>query len=98
MPKEEAKEWLEMLGVEDGGLGNLIRATYRALGLSTYFTTGEKETRAWTIYDGFTAPQVGVGLLSIADVFCVCVCVLRGRVVCVCVCVHLLSSHPALSL
>jgi ribosome-binding ATPase YchF (GTP1/OBG family) len=33
------------------------RATYRQLGLLTYFTTGEKETRAWTIRDGFTAPQ-----------------------------------------
>lgn len=33
MPKEEAAEWLEMLGVTDGGLGNLIRATYKALGL-----------------------------------------------------------------
>ena len=40
MPKEEAKEWLEMLGVTDGGLANLIRATYTTLGLQTYFTTG----------------------------------------------------------
>jgi obg-like ATPase 1 len=57
MPKEEAKEWLEMLGVTDGGLANLIRATYKTLGLRTYFTTGEKETRAWTIKTGMTAPQ-----------------------------------------
>jgi hypothetical protein len=43
MPSEEAKEWLEMLGVkpgEGGGLGALIRATYKTLGLQTYFTTG----------------------------------------------------------
>jgi ribosome-binding ATPase YchF (GTP1/OBG family) len=43
MPAEEAKEWLEMLGVEPGeggGLGALIRATYKTLGLQTYFTTG----------------------------------------------------------
>jgi ribosome-binding ATPase YchF (GTP1/OBG family) len=43
MPSEEAKEWLEMLGVEPGeggGLGALIRATYKTLGLQTYFTTG----------------------------------------------------------
>mmetsp|Transcript_20403 Transcript_20403/g.56860 ORF Transcript_20403/g.56860 Transcript_20403/m.56860 type:complete len:418 (-) Transcript_20403:250-1503(-) len=57
LPKEEAQEWLEALGVKDGGLANLIRATYAALGLRTYFTTGEKETRAWTISAGMTAPQ-----------------------------------------
>jgi ribosome-binding ATPase YchF (GTP1/OBG family) len=36
---------------------SLIRATYELLGLRTYFTTGEKETRAWTIRTGMTAPQ-----------------------------------------
>ncbi len=41
MPEEEAKEWLEMLGVTDGGLESLVRATYKTLGLQTYFTTGE---------------------------------------------------------
>lgn len=43
MPAEEAAEWLEMLGVEageGGGLAALIRATYKTLGLQTYFTTG----------------------------------------------------------
>lgn len=54
---EEAKEWLASLGVEDGGLASLTRATYKTLGLRTYFTTGEKETRAWTIKAGMTAPQ-----------------------------------------
>ncbi|GFH10368.1 Obg-like ATPase 1, partial [Haematococcus lacustris] len=57
LPKEEAKEWLESLGVTDGGLSNLITATYSTLGLRTYFTSGEKETRAWTIRQGMTAPQ-----------------------------------------
>jgi GTP-binding protein YchF len=60
MPREEAREWLvEVLGVTsgDGGLGALIQATYRALGLQTYFTTGEKETRAWTVRRGATAPE-----------------------------------------
>ncbi|KAG1673178.1 hypothetical protein FOA52_015289 [Chlamydomonas sp. UWO 241] len=57
MPLAERAEWLEMLGVTDGGLGNLIKATFKALGLQTYFTTGEKETRAWTIRTGMTAPQ-----------------------------------------
>lgn len=54
---EEAAEYLSDLGVEEGGLKSLIRATYRQLGLLTYFTTGEKETRAWTIRQGMTAPQ-----------------------------------------
>lgn len=47
----------EDLGVSEGGLGSLIRASYKTLGLQTYFTTGEKETRAWTIKKGMTAPQ-----------------------------------------
>jgi GTP-binding protein YchF len=54
---EERKEFLEELGVTEGGLGSLIRASYKTLGLRTYFTTGEKESRAWTIKAGMTAPQ-----------------------------------------
>ena len=54
---EEAAEYLADLGVDEGGLKSLIRATYGQLGLLTYFTTGEKETRAWTIKEGMTAPQ-----------------------------------------
>ncbi len=54
---EERDDYLNGLGVEEGGLISLIKATYRLLGLSTYFTTGEKETKAWTISDGMTAPQ-----------------------------------------
>jgi obg-like ATPase 1 len=45
MPPEEAAEWLDMLGVEageGGGLAALIRATYKTLGLQTYFTTGKQ--------------------------------------------------------
>ncbi|NER84228.1 MAG: DUF933 domain-containing protein, partial [Leptolyngbya sp. SIO1D8] len=42
---------------EEGGLQSLIRATYDLLGLRTYFTTGPKETRAWTITAGMLAPQ-----------------------------------------
>jgi GTP-binding protein YchF len=45
------------LGVEEGGLKSLIRATYELLGLRTYLTTGPKETRAWTIKAGMSAPQ-----------------------------------------
>ncbi|PSN12941.1 redox-regulated ATPase YchF [filamentous cyanobacterium CCT1] len=54
---EERKDFLEALGVEEGGLKTLIRATYELLGLRTYFTTGPKETRAWTIRAGMVAPQ-----------------------------------------
>ncbi|WP_035985151.1 redox-regulated ATPase YchF [Leptolyngbya sp. KIOST-1] len=53
----ERKDFLEALGVEEGGLKTLIRATYELLGLRTYFTTGPKETRAWTIKAGMVAPQ-----------------------------------------
>ncbi|XP_031376542.1 uncharacterized protein LOC116192207 isoform X2 [Punica granatum] len=57
LPSEEREEYLKSLGVNDGGLENLIRATYGLLGLRTYFTSGEKETKAWTILVGMTAPQ-----------------------------------------
>ena len=45
------------MGVQEGGLKSLIRATYDLLGLRTYFTVGPKETRAWTISAGMVAPQ-----------------------------------------
>jgi GTP-binding protein YchF len=54
---DEAAAYLEELGVEESGVGALIRATYRLLGLQTYFTAGEKEVRAWTIHIGDTAPK-----------------------------------------
>ena len=54
---DEAKEFLKELGVQESGVGNLIRATYHLLGLRTYFTAGEKEVRAWTIHIGDTAPK-----------------------------------------
>jgi GTP-binding protein YchF len=53
----EAKEFLKELGVDESGVGALIRATYHLLGLRTYFTAGEKEVRAWTIHNGDTAPK-----------------------------------------
>ena len=55
--EEERADYLDGLGVREGGLQSLIRATYSLLGLRTYFTTGEKETRAWTFKAGMTAPQ-----------------------------------------
>jgi ribosome-binding ATPase len=54
---DEAQEFLQALGVEESGIGALIRSTYHLLGLQTYFTAGEKEVRAWTIHQGDTAPQ-----------------------------------------
>jgi len=53
---DEAAAYLTELGVEESGVGALIRATYHLLGLQTYFTAGEKEVRAWTIHLGDTAP------------------------------------------
>lgn len=57
LPEEDRAEFLESLGVKSGGLQSLIKATYDLLGLQTYFTTGPKETRAWTIVKGMTGPQ-----------------------------------------
>jgi len=57
LPEDERQDFLASLGVEEGGLKSLIRATYELLGLRTYFTTGPKETRAWTIKAGMSAPQ-----------------------------------------
>jgi hypothetical protein len=57
LPEEDKADFLASLGVEEGGLKSLIRATYTLLGLRTYFTCGPKETRAWTINAGMSAPQ-----------------------------------------
>jgi GTP-binding protein YchF len=57
LAEEEAAAFLAELGVEESGVGALIRATYHLLGLQTYFTAGEKEVRAWTVHVGDTAPQ-----------------------------------------
>ncbi len=57
LSEAETKDFLEALGVEEGGLKSLIKATYELLGLRTYLTTGEMETRAWTIIAGMKAPQ-----------------------------------------
>ncbi|HIK31658.1 MAG TPA: redox-regulated ATPase YchF [Oscillatoriales cyanobacterium M59_W2019_021] len=57
LSEEERVDFLEALGVEEGGLRSLIRATYELLGLRTFLTTGPQETRAWTIRAGMKAPQ-----------------------------------------
>jgi ribosome-binding ATPase YchF (GTP1/OBG family) len=56
LPLSEAAEYLSGLGVKESGVGTLIRAVYHLLGLRTYFTTGEKESRAWTIHAGDKTP------------------------------------------
>ncbi|MDD3861912.1 MAG: redox-regulated ATPase YchF [Candidatus Gracilibacteria bacterium] len=55
--EDEAKEYLEELGIQETGLNSLIKVAYKTLGLITYFTSGPMETRAWTIHDGDLAPQ-----------------------------------------
>ncbi len=54
---DEKKEFLDDLGLEEPGLNRVVRAGYALLNLSTYFTAGVKEVRAWTIPVGATAPQ-----------------------------------------
>ena len=54
---DEAKEYLESLGLEESGLAVLARAAYNLLGLQSYFTAGEMEVKAWTIPIGATAPK-----------------------------------------
>ena len=56
LSEEEAQEYLRDLGVAGSGVSALIRAVYHLLGLRTYLTTGEQETRAWTIRAGDKAP------------------------------------------
>lgn len=57
LPEAEANEFLKSLGLTDTGLNRLIKTAYSVLGLQYYFTAGEKESRAWTIHTGWTAPQ-----------------------------------------
>lgn len=53
----EAQELLSSYGVEETGLQQLIHSAYDTLGLQSYLTAGPKEVRAWTIHQGYTAPQ-----------------------------------------
>lgn len=59
---KDKTEMREGLGVKDDGINDLIKAGYNLLGLQTYFTTGEDETRAWTIKKGWTAPEAGTAI------------------------------------
>ena len=57
LSEEEKGEYLESLGLSESGLDKIVRASYSLLGLMSYLTAGEKETRAWTIKKGTKAPQ-----------------------------------------
>ena len=57
LDEDEKKMFLEDLGLKESGLDKLIAASYRLLGLISYLTAGETETRAWTIKVGTKAPQ-----------------------------------------
>ncbi len=57
LSEEEKSEYLEALGITESGLDKLIAASYDLLGLLSFLTTGEDETRAWTIRKGTKAPQ-----------------------------------------
>ena len=52
MPEDEKKEYLASVGQESSGLDRLIVEAYSALGLITFLTSGEMETRAWTVVKG----------------------------------------------
>lgn len=54
---EDKELFLEELGLEESGLSKIIKSSYDLLGLQSYLTTGEQETRAWTITKGMKAPQ-----------------------------------------
>ncbi len=54
---DDKESFLKELGIEESGLDKLIRATYKLLGLATYFTVGVDEVRAWTYKEGMKAPE-----------------------------------------
>jgi ribosome-binding ATPase len=64
LTEQEALEYLRGPGVDDSGVHALIRAVYHLLGLRTFLTTGEKETRAWTIHTGDKAPAAAGAIHS----------------------------------
>lgn len=62
LAEEEKTEFRREYGAQDSGIESLIRASYHRLGLISYFTTGEKETRAWTVKEGSTGPEAGAAI------------------------------------
>lgn len=62
LDEEEKTEFRREYGSQDSGVDALVRACYHRLGLMSYFTTGEKETRAWTVPQGATGPEAGAAI------------------------------------
>jgi len=62
LDKEDKEVFKQELGVDDDGINDLIKESYKMLGLMTYLTTGEDETRAWTVKLGSTAPEAGMAI------------------------------------
>jgi GTP-binding protein YchF len=62
LEEDEKLEFRREYATLDSGIDSLIRAAYRTLNLMSYFTTGEKETRAWTVTVGSTAPKAGAAI------------------------------------
>ena len=67
LDEAEQKEYIKELGLEQSGLDKLIKTSYKLLGLLTFFTTGEDETRAWTVEKNSKAPQAAGVMKHMAD-------------------------------
>jgi ribosome-binding ATPase YchF (GTP1/OBG family) len=64
LEEDEKNEFRREYGAQNSGVEALIKASYHRLGLMSYFTTGEMETRAWTVPIGATGPQAGGAIHS----------------------------------
>ena len=64
LSEDEKQEFRREYGTQDSGIADLIRACYRLLGLISFFTTGEDETRGWTVPRGASAPEAGGAIHS----------------------------------
>ncbi len=64
LSEDEKTEFRREYGAQNSGVESLIRAAYHRLGLMSYFTTGEKETRAWTVPVDSTGPEAGAAIHS----------------------------------
>lgn len=64
LAEEETKEFMQVLGIEEPGLTRMIRLSYEALGLLSFFTVGPDEVRAWTVRDGALAPEAAGAIHS----------------------------------
>src|SRR4029077_9804645 len=64
LPADEATAFRAELGLTEAPLDRVVHATYDLLGVTSFFTAGEDEVRAWTIYKGSTAQQAAAGIHS----------------------------------